>query len=396
MPNISKNRINYLNKIREIIKECKLSSQDTSDKAILEFSQKSAFIPTPKHLQNVSNCIYTIIDYEKERVYSLLKTFMEEELKLDNLESKKSIKVLNENLDKLNIYLAKNGFRCIKQFKNLNKFENIRRIPVANNKSLLQNKRIKLLKSLAKEINSKIATELNNQYRLLLTNNLISKQEFSRLKVDEQEAILRITYLGFKDLYESNNEPKDLKNILQLVDYYVTEIFPAASASFSQNFIHNLNCHISTAHYLPEIATEKNHILPLEFAIPTGIGVCHQKAFLCKFLLDKLKTDYPDLTYSKTEINKGMFSDDDQEQYFHYNNSIINKDKTISFEFDSFLHKVSLINLDFFNESYNQLKNDFFQIPISEYDDSFHTYQYNSFKDFPEKKVILDDDNLYL
>lgn len=408
LPDIQQSRIEYLNKIRETIKNCKLENEDKSDEAILEFSKNSAYIPTSPYFRTPKQNMYEISMLDKENFYTILIKFIKNELNLDNEpNNKKIIKALNNNLDKLNIYLAKQGFRCIKKFKDLNNLSNIRQIPKANEENLLQNKRIKLLKNLSEKTNETIANELNTQYQALLKYKLITKKEYKKLKVNNKTAVLKSTYLSFQDLYTNNNKPKDLKTILHLVDYYITGIFPAAAAEFSQDLIHNGDNSI-IAHYLPEMSIHnKSSILPLETAIASGVGVCHQKALLTKYLLTELKKDYPDLDYSKIKIETGIITDG-SEQYLHHSNSILNKNQTIKFEFDSFFHNVFPINLDIFDENYQTIEDLFFENKITdEYKNSsvknsydfnkyMYMYRYNSFKDEKNKKVILNQKNIII
>lgn len=348
-PDYLKEKSLKMDKIRDQIQAVELTEDDKTFEAIIEYGR---------------NCVkleYGLIKdkYEKEHIELLKKDMLSQCKKIlveNNIiteDESKEVNLLEEITDEKRVCLMKKGY-YIEDGK-------VYRIPEANDDNLLQNKRIKELISIG---NAKRSKYFENNGKTILEG-----------LVDE-----------FDNLYNKNGAPKDIGSIMRLIDYQVHISLPAGGSVFTQMLLHTcwrIESFISTeniAHFMPALSnfetggiTDDNGglskkelgykddkvpgILPLDLAVATGIGVCHQNALLAKYLLDELKDRYPDIEYLGSYVATGSglpLNDISEETLSHFNLMVITEDaksdsvdRTEIFEYNVLDHEVALCN---FNE----------------------------------------------
>lgn len=346
-PEYLKEKSLKMDEIRDQIQAVELTEEDKSPSAIIEYGR---------------NCVkqdYGLIrdEYYKEGIEFLKKNMLnqcKEILVKNNMITESEAKdcnLLEKITDEMRVCLIKKGYYI--------EDKEIYQIPEANDDNLLQNKRIKELISIGKAESSKY---LENTGKTVLEG-----------LVDE-----------FDSIYKKNKSPKDIESIIKLIDYQVHISLPAGGFWFSQMLLHTcwkIESFVSTentAHFMPSLSnfetggiTDDNGglskkelgykdgkvpgTLPLDLAVATGVGVCHQNALLAKYLLDELKDRYPDIEYlgSYVTSNDAPLSDISEDTLGHFNLMVITEDiksdsvdKTEVFSYNVLDHEVSLLKIN--------------------------------------------------
>lgn len=273
--NIIKQKSEQMDRIRDEIQKVTLTEEDKTPEALIEFAK---------------GCAKISFESEEEKLFfqNTQPTWI---LECGDILRNKKFDVNDKLTIEQQATLIKEGF-FIEDGK-------VYQIPEASDDNLLQNKRLEKLISLGEELKKENSLE-----------NLMK---------------------DFENLYEKNGSPKDLATIIKLVDYQVHISLPAGQQEFPQVLLHKLldedDFFNMKAHQLPALSrfedggiTDDNGfiqeedgnnwqkrpgILPLDLAVATGIGVCHQNAFLAKYILDELKDKHPEIEYLGSYVTSG-------------------------------------------------------------------------------------------